>query len=76
MIWILIAAWIAAIIFGVHLFRIKRQLHHIACQLNDRINGETEKKVTVSLLDSNLNELAASINRSLNLQEKLRIEVR
>ena len=76
MIWILIAAWIAAIIFGIHLFRIKRQLHHIARQLNDRINGETEKKVTVSLLDSNLNELAASINRSLNLQEKLRIEVR
>ena len=76
MIWILIAVSIAAIVFGVRLFHIKRQLRNITVQLHERTNGSTEKKVTVSLIDGDLNELAAAINRSLNLQKKLRIEVR
>lgn len=76
MIWILIAVSTAAIVFGIRLFHIKRQLRNITVQLLERTNGSTEKKVTVSLIDGDLSELAAAINRSLNLQKKLRIEVR
>jgi len=76
MMWILIAVSIVAIVIGVRLFRIKRQLRNITVQLYERTNGSTEKKVTVLLIDGDLNELAAAINRSLNLQKKLRIEVR
>lgn len=80
MIWVLIAVGIAvgiaAMVFGVRLFQIKRQLHNITAQLDDRTSGKTEKKITVSLIDSDLNVLAAAMNRSLNMQKKLRIEVR
>ena len=47
-----------------------------AAQLDERASEETGKIVTVSLMDRNLDGLAAAINRSLNLQKKLRIEVR
>ncbi|MBC3796013.1 sensor histidine kinase [Acetobacterium tundrae] len=76
MIWILITVCIATVMFGVRLFRIKQQLRKITTQLHDRTSGSTEKKVTVSLIDNDLNKLAAAINRNLNLQKSLRIEVR
>jgi len=76
MIWILIAVCIATVMFGVRLFRIKQQLRKITTQLHERTSGSTEKKVTISLIDSDLNKLAAAINRNLNLQKSLRIEVR
>lgn len=76
MIWILITVCIATVMFGVRLFRIKQQLRKITTQLHDRTSGSTEKKVTVSLIDRDLNKLAAAINRNLNLQKSLRIEVR
>lgn len=76
MVWILIAACIAVIVFGVRLFQIKRQLRGITSQLNDRTDEKTEKKLTVSLIDGNLNELTAAINRNLDLQKKVRIDVR
>lgn len=76
MIWILIMVCIATVMFGVRLFRIKQQLRKITTQLHDRTSGSTEKKVTISLIDSDLNNLAAAINLNLNLQKSLRIEVR
>ncbi|MBC3886771.1 sensor histidine kinase [Acetobacterium paludosum] len=76
MIWILIATCITTVMFGVRLFRIKQQLRKITTQLHDRTSGSTEKKVTVSLIDNDLNKLAAAINRNLKLQKSLRIEVR
>ncbi len=76
MIWILVAVCIAAIAFCIRLFQIKRQLHNIIAQLDDHINEKSEKKITVSLIDGDLNKLVATINRSQNLQKKLRIEVR
>lgn len=75
MIWISIAAGAAVIAFGFRLFRIKRQLRSITNQLNERIEGGTEKKMTVSLVDGDLNTLAGTINHSLDLQRELRIEV-
>jgi len=72
---ILIAVCIVAVMFGVRLFRIKQQLRNITTQLHERTSGSTEKKVTVSLIDSDLNKLAAAINCNLNLQKSLQIEV-
>lgn len=66
---------IAAAVLGIRLFQIKRQLHHITVQLDERTGGKTEKKITVSLIDGNVNELAAAMNRSLNVQKELRTEV-
>ena len=76
MIWLFIAACIVAAVFGVRLFQIKRQLRQITAQLEERTSGETEKKITVSLFDGNINKLAASLNRSLKRQQELRVEVR
>ena len=76
MIWILLGVCAAASIFGVRLFRIKRQLHDATAQLNERTSEKTEKIVTVALIDNDLSKLVAAINRSLNLQKKLRIDVR
>ncbi|MFD1176712.1 sensor histidine kinase [Paenibacillus puldeungensis] len=76
MIWILFGVCIVASILGVRLFRLKRQLHDITSQLDERTSEKTEKKVTVALIDNDLNELATAINRNLDLQKKLRIDVR
>ena len=76
MIWGLIAACIAAAVFGVRLLLVERQLRHLTAQLNERTSGENEKKITVSLFDRNINKLAASMNRSLKRQQELRAEVR
>lgn len=74
--WILVGACIAACILGIRLFRLKRQLHHVTTQLNERTSEETEKIVTVALMDDDLSKLASAINRNLELQKKLRINVR
>lgn len=75
MIWILFGVVTAAFILGVHLFRLKQQLHDITAQLEDRTYEKSEKKVTVALFDKDLTQLAAAINRNLDLQKKLRIDV-
>lgn len=76
MIWLFLAAAITAVVLGVRLFRVKRQLRTIAKQLDERTGEKTGKIVTVSLIDNDLNSLAAAVNRSLNLQKQLRIGVR
>lgn len=74
--WILLGACMIASISGIHLLRLKRQLHDITIQLDERTRQNTEKKITVALIDGDLNELAAAINRNLDIQKKIRIEVR
>lgn len=76
MIWLFLAAAIIAIVLGGRLFRMKRQLRSITTQLDERTGEKTGKIVTVSLIDNDLNRLAAAVNRSLNLQKQLRIGVR
>lgn len=75
MIGLLIFACIAAAVLGIRLFQIERQLHRITVQLDEHTEGKTEKKITVSLIDGHINELAAAINRSLKAQKELRTEV-
>jgi signal transduction histidine kinase len=76
MIWIFSIVCILLLLFAIRLFRLKHQLCEITAQLNELTNEKTEKKVTVALIDSDLNHLAAAINRNLELQKKLRIDVR
>lgn len=75
-IWILSAVCIIAFLFGIRLFHLKRQLREITAQLDELTSENTEKKVTVALIDSDLSKLAAAINRNLDLQKKLRIDIR
>jgi signal transduction histidine kinase len=74
--WILFGVCIIALIFAVRLFRLKRQLRNITAQLNKRTNENTAKKITVALIDRDLSQLAAAINRNLDFQKKLRIDMR
>lgn len=76
MIWILLFTCIISSILGFHLVRIKRQLHDITSQLDERANEKVEKKITVALIDNDLSKLAAAINRNLDLQKRLRIDIR
>lgn len=76
MIWLFLAAATAAVVFGVRLLRLKRQLQAITTQLDERTGEKSGKIVTVSLIDRDIDRLAAAVNRSLNLQKKLRIGVR
>lgn len=76
MAWILLGVCITASIFGVRLFRLKWHLRDITAQLDERTNEKTGGKITVALIDNDLSKLAAAINRNLELQKKLRIDVR
>lgn len=76
MIWIFTAVCLAAAVLGIRLFRLRRQLRSMAEQLDQRTKGLTGKGISVSLIDGDLNRLAASVNRSLKGQEKFRVEMR
>lgn len=45
-------------------------------QLEDLSSGRTEKKISLTLVDARLNELAAQINENMELQKQLRIDAR
>lgn len=76
MIYVLSIVSIIAILFAIRLFHLKRQLRNITAQLNELTSENTEKKVTVALIDKDLTKLVAAINRNLDFQKKLRIDVR
>lgn len=45
-------------------------------QLEDLSSGRTEKKISLTLVDARLNELATQINENMELQKQLRIDAR
>lgn len=45
-------------------------------QLEDLSAGRSEKKISLTLVDARLNELAAQINENMELQKQLRIDAR
>lgn len=45
-------------------------------QLEDLSAGRTEKKISLTLVDARLNELAAQINENMEIQKQLRIDTR
>ncbi len=58
-----------------YIFHLKLQIKSIGKQLEDISEGKTEKKIDVSLLDKDIEYLAGNINKNINLQKQLRIEV-
>ncbi|NRT92154.1 sensor histidine kinase [Clostridium beijerinckii] len=58
-----------------YVFHLKMQIKSIGKQLENISEGKTEKKIDVSLLDKDIGYLAGNINRNINSQKQLRIEV-
>lgn len=58
-----------------YVFHLKAQIKSIGKQLENISEGKTEKKIDISLLDKDVEYLAGNINRNINYQKQLRIDV-
>lgn len=54
----------------------RREIRSMSRQLEDLSSGRTEKKISLTLVDARLNELATQINENMELQKQLRIDAR
>lgn len=59
----------------LYVYYLKTQIKSIGKQLENISEGKTEKKIDISLIDKDIEYLAGSINRNINFQKQLRIEV-
>jgi signal transduction histidine kinase len=66
---------LSVILLISYVFHLKVQIKSIGKQLESISEGKTEKKIDISLLDKDVEYLAGNINRSINYQKQLRIEV-
>lgn len=66
---------ISIILLISYVFHLKTQIKSIGKQLENISEGKTEKKIDISLLDKDIEYLAGNINRNINFQKQLRIEV-
>ncbi|AWI04874.1 sensor histidine kinase [Clostridium drakei] len=66
---------ISVILLISYVFHLKVQIRSIGKQLENILEGKTEKKIDISLLDRDIEYLAGNINRNINFQKQLRIEV-
>lgn len=65
----------SVILLFSYIFYLKSQIKSIGKQLEKISDGKTEKKIDISLFDKDIEYLASSINRNINFQKKLRIDV-
>lgn len=70
---IVILLSLATVLLVLKLVGLYVQIHRITKQLDDFISGRTHKILDISLSDPFLESMAANINRSIHLQEKMRI---
>lgn len=70
---IVIILSLATVLLVLKLVGLYVQIHRITKQLDDFISGRTHKILDISLSDPFLESMAANINRSIYLQEKMRI---
>ncbi|WPC44286.1 sensor histidine kinase [Clostridium sp. JS66] len=66
---------LSVILLISYVFHLKAQIRSIGKQLENILEGKTEKKIDISLLDRDIEYLAGNINRNINFQKQLRIEV-
>jgi len=66
---------ISIILLISYVFHLKTQIKSIGKQLENISEGKTEKKIDISLLDKDIEYLAGNINRNINYQRQLRIDV-
>jgi len=72
---ILILLSISIILLMFYVFYLKNQIKSIGKQLEAISEGRTEKKIDISLLDKDIEYLAININRNIDFQRQLRIDV-
>lgn len=72
---ILILLSISTILLMFYVIYLKNQIKSIGKQLEAISEGKTEKKIDVSLLDRDIEYLAININRNIDFQKQLRIDV-
>lgn len=63
------------ILLILYVYYLKTQIKSITKQLENISEGKAEKKIDISLIDKDIEYLAGSINRNINFQKQLRIEV-
>lgn len=73
MVWVLVVAILCALFFFLKYLLTRRSLRQVAAQLEDHLKGSVETKLTVSLLDSSLEDLVQQINRLIDEQQRMAI---
>lgn len=76
MIGIIVVLAAALVILAVRTAVLRREIKSLSRQLEDLSAGRTEKKISLTLVDARLNELAAQINENIEIQKQLRIDTR
>ena len=73
---IIVVLAVAVAVLAVRTAVMRREIRRMSRQLEDLSAGRTEKKISLTLVDARLNELAAQINENMELQKQLRIDTR
>lgn len=67
---------VAVAVLAVRTAVMRREIRSMSRQLEDLSAGRTEKKISLTLVDARLNELATQINENMEIQKQLRIDTR
>lgn len=73
---IIVVLAVAVAVLGVRTVVMRREIRSMSRQLEDLSAGRSEKKISLTLVDARLNELATQINENMELQKQLRIDAR
>lgn len=73
---IIVVLAVAVAVLAIRTVVMRREIRSMSRQLEDLSAGRTEKKISLTLVDARLNELAAQINENMELQKQLRIDTR
>lgn len=72
MVWIIALLAVLCVWLIIYLLMMKRQLKNIRRELDRTAASDYDRLITVSLFDNDVEELAASVNRSIDHQKKLK----
>ncbi len=67
---------VAVAVLAVRTVVMRREIRSMSRQLEDLSAGRSEKKISLTLVDARLNELATQINENMEIQKQLRIDTR
>ena len=73
---IIVVLAVAVAVLAVRTVVMRREIRSMSRQLEDLSAGRSEKKISLTLVDARLNELATQINENMELQKQLRIDAR
>ena len=73
---IIVVLAVAVAVLAVQTVVMRREIRSMSRQLEDLSAERSEKKISLTLVDARLNELATQINENMELQKQLRIDAR